>query len=82
MVENVSDRIGVLNKNFNVRPYPFGYARFVPFPRPTGAGMTCVDLAAAATLKVPIVGQVNVSSATHVATPQPLYPIQLQVAVN
>ena len=46
----------------------------------TGANMTCVDLEAAATLKVPVVGQINVSSASHAATSQPLYPIQLQFA--
>jgi hypothetical protein len=46
----------------------------------TGAGMSCVDLQAAATLRAPVVGQVNVSSASHAATTQQLYPIRLQVA--
>jgi hypothetical protein len=46
----------------------------------TGAGMTCVDLQALATLGAPVVGQIQVSSATHAATTLQLYPIHLQVA--
>lgn len=45
----------------------------------TGASITCVDLQAIATLKAPVVGQIQISSASHAATTQQLYPIHLQV---
>ena len=44
----------------------------------TGASLTCIDLQAATTLKVPEVGQVQISSASHAATLQPVYPVHFQ----
>jgi hypothetical protein len=44
----------------------------------TGASMTCVDVQAAATLKVPIVGQMQLASVSHPTSTHPLYPIHIQ----
>lgn len=47
----------------------------------TGASVTCVDEALAHTLNLPVIDVVQMASASHEATPQNVYPIQLDIAL-
>ena len=46
----------------------------------TGASVTCIDDGAAQILKLPAIDVVTVASASHAASPQNVYPIQVDVA--
>ena len=46
----------------------------------TGASVTCIDDAAANILNLPAIDVVTVASASHAASPQNVYPIQVDVA--
>lgn len=45
----------------------------------TGAGITCIDIAAATQLGAPIIDYLNMVSASHPNNVQPVYPVQLQI---
>jgi predicted aspartyl protease len=57
----------------------------VPPPRPgialidTGASSTCIDDGLAQALKLPVIDVVTMTSASHVATPQNVYPVLIEV---
>jgi predicted aspartyl protease len=44
----------------------------------TGASVTCVDDAAAQALRLPVIDVVTMTSASHVATQQNVYPLQIE----
>jgi predicted aspartyl protease len=46
----------------------------------TGASVICIDESAAQTLTLPAIDVVTVASASHAASPQNVYPIQVDVA--
>jgi len=46
----------------------------------TGASVTCIDDAAARGLGLPAIDVVTVASASHAASPQNVYPIQVEIA--
>ncbi len=45
----------------------------------TGASVTCIDEALARTMNLPVIDVVQMTSASHAATPQNVYPIQLEI---
>lgn len=45
----------------------------------TGASVTCVDDALARNLNLPVIDVVQMTSASHAAIPQNVYPIQLEI---
>ena len=45
----------------------------------TGASNTCIDEAVAQQLQLPVIDVVQIASASHAATQQNVYPIQIQI---